>query len=127
MRISDWSSDVCSSDLPSVANSLDPPHDANNCSARRFGATGLACHALLVNLDQPGRSARRTGNHPFALHHVFDKLRDAALVYLLAANAGEILAVEPLPHSPIGEHLVTPNAAGRFFVTFPLLDPPRTA
>src|SRR3546814_1102513 len=67
----------------------------------------------LVNLDQPGRSARRTGNHPFALHHVFDKLRDAALVYLLAANAGEIIAVEPIRHSRIGDDLVPAIAVDR--------------
>src|SRR3546814_5930836 len=74
MRISDWSSDVCSSDLPQVARVLHPALPScpgHELWARDFnGATGLlsfvlkgknraASAALIDGLEQIGRASCR--------------------------------------------------------------------
>src|SRR3546814_7447180 len=72
MRISDWSSDVCSSDLPAVepgrVHLLAPAGDAPTAQII-FGRSGDKTDAPVAKVDQvPGRKLRRS----FVVHRQRD-------------------------------------------------------
>src|SRR3546814_3699515 len=58
MRISDWSSDVCSSDLLGILYALDHEHGDDRRQFHDF--IDSACHAFSPEMPQP----RRTGRFP---------------------------------------------------------------
>src|SRR3546814_9612502 len=60
MRISDWSSDVCSSDLPEIATQISPhPHHSHHCCADcRWWVVLQACHLWAVHAVDRQRLCR---------------------------------------------------------------------
>src|SRR3546814_7861412 len=62
MRISDWSSDVCSSDLPSLA--LDPRVKPEG-DDRGWWRRSWDCHGQCVNAESTGPQARSLPGAPF--------------------------------------------------------------
>src|SRR3546814_15648272 len=101
MRISDWSSDVCSSDLPEVAKA---------CSAYARGAQRLAliCHSdddLRKKLEQAIEKIERTDAKPF-------KTR-AGVHYGVGDPAGKLCLLFP------GEGSQYPDMLAELCVHFP--------
>src|SRR3546814_6774658 len=80
MRISDWSSDVCSSDLPLVA-----------CSDR------LASRKYPVAVNRNQKTASTLGDSDWVMQPVNPKGENKPLIYMGAAAAARPLRGQPTP------------------------------
>src|SRR3546814_12797210 len=118
MRISDWSSDVCSSDLPPARSGCDAPPDGAGglCFARRRHRCGErsppagSCGKSLCTL----RSAEHTGAFHLAGRPVTMPSRRLLLVALIAFAAalagvffGRLVSDAPNTHVPAPHALHT--------------------
>src|SRR3546814_12813519 len=98
MRISDWSSDVCSSDLSGRRLSREVPEQLSRLSGNQH-ATGMnaSCAADLIRSPGPGKG---THFHPLAtrVNERFDPTPPSP-----ASDIGPILPKVPSPPAPRAE------------------------
>src|SRR3546814_5969225 len=75
MRISDWSSDVCSSDLIRFAVPNHPWHDTETTAAVRIAMTVIVKGASVGEIQQVVNERKRRGETSFDLQRVIGRIQ----------------------------------------------------